>query len=200
MKRAANRDAGTDTASHSTAIAITEAPLALDENRRADRTCALVSDLDGARQALIRGRHMPRAKLPATLRLSSRLRVIALPAAFHVIHIRDFLRSAVTGVIDLELSRHVLHEMAVRANVSGTPRIMIDLRETDAGMSLSDAVELAGSLGHLGLTAGTRIAVLMPDDGDRLKRGLYFQALASGQGYDVRPFLDFESASEWLSS
>lgn len=123
-----------------------------------------------------------------------------MPADYQVIHIREFVRSDVNGVISLELSRRVLRELTSAATAIGTTRLLIDMRETQPGMSIADAVELARDLGSLGLTANTRVAILMPEERERLQRGLYMQALASGQGYQIRPHLSFEAAVEWLNA
>jgi len=119
---------------------------------------------------------------------------------FTTLHIRDFVKTDVQGVVDLELSRTVLRELAGLARHRHVPRILVDLRDTESGMTLADAVELVAGLPDLGVTPDTRIAVVFPPDSDRLKRALYVQALASGKGYEIRPFLDYAGAVEWLSA
>jgi hypothetical protein len=122
-----------------------------------------------------------------------------LTTPYTTLHIRDFVKTDIRGVVDLDLSRTVLRELAGLARNRHVPRILVDLRESVAGMTIADAIDLVADLPGLGVSPDTRIAVVMPDDGERLKRGLYVQALASGKGYEIRPFLDFAAAAEWLS-
>lgn len=122
-----------------------------------------------------------------------------MPVPYATIHIRDFVKTGVDGVVDLELSSRMLRQLAGEARARGTPRILADLRDSQPGMSLEDAAELVTRFDALGISADMRIAVLMPPESERLKRGLYLQAIASGKGYAIRPFLDFEAAAEWLS-
>jgi hypothetical protein len=116
-----------------------------------------------------------------------------------VAHVRSFVRSDLHGRVNLGVGREVFRALAAEAHSSGTPRILVDLRDTVAAMSAAEVVDLVRGLEGLGVTRNMHVALLLPESGDRIQRGVYVQALATGKGFRIRPFLNFEAAVDWLN-
>jgi hypothetical protein len=116
-----------------------------------------------------------------------------------VIPISEFLRTDVSGVIDLQASRAVLKELlgiCLRENIH---HILIDTREASSRSSTVDVWTLANDLGSLGMSNQHRIAILNRPKDD-FDRGAFLELCATNRGYQLRAFRDFESAFTWLTA
>ena len=116
-----------------------------------------------------------------------------------VIPISEFLRTDVSGEIDLQASRAVLKELLVQCSRKNIHHILIDTRETSSRASTVDVWTLASDLGSLGMTADHRIAILNRPK-DEFDRGAFLELCATNRGYQLRAFRDFEKAFTWLTS
>jgi hypothetical protein len=117
-----------------------------------------------------------------------------------LIHVRDFLRRDVDGVIDVKSSRRLLKELANASVERGNHRIFVDIRDTRPGGKLSvvDILEIASILGELGFGPHNRIAILN-DPKDDFDRGAFLETCAVNRGINIRAFRDFEKAHFWLA-
>jgi len=116
-----------------------------------------------------------------------------------VIPISEFLRSDVTGVVDLKASRELLKGLVEICEKENLDRILIDGREASSSASTVDVWTLANDLGTLGLSREYRVAVLNrpKDDFDRMA---FLELCATNRGYQLRAFRDFEEAFTWLTA
>jgi len=69
-----------------------------------------------------------------------------------VIPIKEFLRTDVSGVIDLQASRALLKELLAICSRNNVHHILIDGREASSRSSTVDVWTLANDLGSLGVT------------------------------------------------
>lgn len=116
-----------------------------------------------------------------------------------VIPINEFLRTDVSGEVDLKASRELLKglmDICVRENLD---RILIDGREASSHASTVDVWTLANDLGSLGVSREYRVAVLNrpKDDFDRMA---FLELCATNRGYQLKAFRDFEAAFTWLTA
>lgn len=116
-----------------------------------------------------------------------------------VIPVGEFLRTDVTGVVDLQTSRELLRGLMAICMQESLDRILIDGREARSEGSLLDVWTLAKDLGGLGVAPGYRVAVLNrpKDDFDRVA---FLELCATNRGYQLKAFRDFETAFTWLTT
>lgn len=116
-----------------------------------------------------------------------------------VIPIREFLRTDVSGVVDLKASRELLRELVAVSSRNNVDRILIDGREASSNASTVDVWTLANDLGSLGVSREHRVALLNRPK-DEFDRGAFLELCATNRGYQLRAFRDFEEAFAWLTS
>lgn len=115
-----------------------------------------------------------------------------------VIPIKEFLRTNVSGELDLKATREVLKELLAICSRSNIHHILIDGREASSRASTVDVWTLANELGSLGMSSQHRIALLNRPK-DEFDRGAFLEVCATNRGHELRAFRDFESAFTWLS-
>ena len=116
-----------------------------------------------------------------------------------VIPIREFMKSDLTGEIDLNASRELLRELMAACKRENMTRILIDSREASSHSTMLDVWTLARDLGSLGVTHENRVAVLNRPK-DNFDRAAFLELCASNRGYHLRAFREFEVAFGWLTS
>jgi hypothetical protein len=116
-----------------------------------------------------------------------------------VIPIREFMKSNITGEIDLHASRDMLHRLMDVCKRENMTRILIDSREAISPATVTDVFALASDLGSLGLTLQNRVAILNRPKDD-FDRAAFLELCAGNRGYQIRAFREFEDAFTWLVS
>jgi len=116
-----------------------------------------------------------------------------------VIPISEFLRTDVSGEIDLQATRAVLKELLDLCARNNIHHILIDTREASSRANTVDVWTLANDLGSLGMSTQHRIAILNRPKDD-FDRGAFLEMCAINRGYQLRAFRDFEIAFTWLTS
>lgn len=116
-----------------------------------------------------------------------------------IIPIREFLRTDVSGVVDLKASRELLKGLVAACSRNNVDRILIDGREASSNASTVDVWTLANDLGSLGVSREHRVALLNRPK-DEFDRGAFLELCATNRGYQLRAFRDFEEAFAWLTS
>jgi len=115
--------------------------------------------------------------------------------------IKDFIRKTETGNIDFERSKKIVRELAMAAGLHKGYNILVDLRETtiSTATSIEDIMKIALEFGSFVSSFENKIANIVPDDPERMKRATRFKACMDMQGFEYEIFTDYESAIEWLS-
>lgn len=115
-----------------------------------------------------------------------------------VIPISEFLRTDVSGEIDLQATRALLKELLDICSRNQVYHILIDGREARSRSSTVDIWTLANDLSTLGMSLQHRIAILNRPKDD-FDRGAFLELCATNRGYQLRAFRDFENAFTWLT-
>lgn len=122
-----------------------------------------------------------------------------MPQNIQIIAAKEYVRSDISGKVDLQTSITILKELAEAHARTANSDILLDTRAADGtAMSGLDIYELVICLRDLGLGRANKIAVLYTVT-DGLDRGKMFEMLAQDRGLQVSAFQDFESAYNWLT-
>jgi hypothetical protein len=116
-----------------------------------------------------------------------------------IIPIREFIKTDISGEIDLNASRAMLTQLMATFKRENMSRILIDAREASSQSTMLDVWTLARDLGSLGLTPENRVAVLNRPK-DNFDRAAFLELCATNRGYQLRAFREFEQAFAWLTS
>jgi hypothetical protein len=116
-----------------------------------------------------------------------------------VIPIREFMKTDLTGEIDLNASRELLSELMAACKRENMTRILFDAREASSRSTILDVWTLARDLNSLGVTHENRVAVLSRPK-DNLDRAAFLELCATNRGFHLRAFREFEDAFTWLTS
>ena len=79
-----------------------------------------------------------------------------MQAMYKIIRGKDFIKARPNGISDLEQSKQVLLELAMIAGLSPKQEILLDIRETDAGLTHEGVYELIKELEKTGIFSITR--------------------------------------------
>ena len=115
-----------------------------------------------------------------------------------VIPVKEFLRTDISGEIDLRASREVLKELLATCAQNDVYHVLIDGREASSHSSTVDVWTLANDLDSLGMKVEHRVAILNRPK-DEFDRAAFLEVCATNRGYQLRAFRDFETAFTWLT-
>jgi hypothetical protein len=121
-----------------------------------------------------------------------------VPHNIRVISVKDFVRTDVTGNIDLAASKQILKEIASVCTPDANHHVLIDYRKAHTRLTLTEVFQMASSLSEIGLGIHNRLAILAPPVVDFDRAG-FFETVARNRGFQVRAFRDFEQAFDWLT-
>lgn len=113
-----------------------------------------------------------------------------------IIPIKEFLRTDVSGNLDLERSLILLRNLVEECKKRDVDRILIDTREATSNASMLDVWTLAKKLTSSGLRARVAVVNRPKDDFDR---GAFLELCAMNREYQLKAFRDFEAAFTWLN-
>lgn len=122
-----------------------------------------------------------------------------MPTMYKIINAKDFIKAKPNGITDLEQSKQVLLELAMIAGLSPEHEILLDIRESDAGLTHEELYELIKELEKQRSFFHNKIAVLSRDD-EQYNRAGFFEICANLEGFQVAAFIDYEKAINWLNS
>jgi hypothetical protein len=112
---------------------------------------------------------------------------------------KDIIHRTEAGTMDLKRTMAVVHESATLAIHYPESNILIDVRETEKAMSFGEVLDVATALAKYKDLLAHRLAILGPDDPDRVERGRTFKTAAELKGVEIGVFTDYEAAVEWLA-
>lgn len=113
-----------------------------------------------------------------------------------MIQTHTFIKATPKGRLNRENMKKLLMDIASASAASGNSEILLDTRQAQSGMSLSDLWFLAAQLSRLGKAYSRKTAVLCPRE--RFNRVGFFALCAQNRGFLVNVFTSFEDAIEWL--
>jgi hypothetical protein len=121
-------------------------------------------------------------------------------AGFYKIYkMKDLIRKTENGEINIERSIDAIRELAIASEHHKDSNILIDLRVTETALNFGDLLTLALEFAYYKDCFRNKIAAIIPDDPERIKRAKFFKADLTIKGFLFDYFTDFEKAVEWLS-
>ena len=120
-----------------------------------------------------------------------------MKAEIKFVKTRDFIKTTASGQLNLEQSKKVLEEIARLNTPDDLHDILVDIRETEPGLSLSEIYELVTAVGNHRQAFRKKIAILLGAQHD-FDKARFLEMCASNRGYNVNAFDDFEEAVNWL--
>lgn len=120
-----------------------------------------------------------------------------MKAEIKFVKTRDFIKTTASGQLNLEQSKKVLEEIARLNTPDDLHDILVDIRETEPGLSLSDIYELVTAVGNHRQAFRKKIAILLGAQHD-FDKARFLEMCASNRGYNVNAFDDFEESVNWL--
>ncbi len=120
-----------------------------------------------------------------------------MKAEIRIVKTKDFLKTTASGELNLEESLKVLHQIAELNQPDDLHDMLIDIRETNSVLTLSDIYELVMEVGRNRQSFRKKIAILMGPQHD-IDKARFLQMTAENRGYRVNILNDFEDAVQWL--
>lgn len=120
-----------------------------------------------------------------------------MKAEIKFVKTKDFIKTTASGQLSLEKSKTVLKEIARLNTPDDLHDLLVDIRDTRPGLSLSDIYELVTEVGNHRQAFRKKIAILLGTQHD-IDKARFLEMCASNRGYNVNAFDDFEEAVNWL--
>ncbi|MBZ0202011.1 MAG: hypothetical protein K8I03_03235 [Ignavibacteria bacterium] len=117
---------------------------------------------------------------------------------FKVVKTKDFLKTKSSGELNLNETRKVLSKLADLNSDDPVKEILIDIRETESVLSLSDIFTIVNEVGKFRKAFRKKIAVLLGPSHD-FDKARFLEMCAGNRGFNVNAFGDFEEAVKWLA-
>jgi DNA-binding transcriptional LysR family regulator len=119
-----------------------------------------------------------------------------VPKNVKVIQAKEFVRGTPEGRVYLDQAEQLLKDIAgAGAGLEGF-HVLVDTRRVTAGLSATELWRLASLLAQFRRSDGRRIAILCP--AERFDHSVFFALCAENRGLNVRAFMGYEDAMEWL--
>jgi len=115
--------------------------------------------------------------------------------------LKDLIVLTSSGTIDLVASKAALKSLAADPEFEARYEILLDLRDSECELSVTDVYEIAAYLAwpDPALPTGKKIAVLV--SGQRaFDHAKFLEICSTNRGLQVGAFEDYEKASEWLDA
>jgi len=119
-----------------------------------------------------------------------------MPSDVRIIHAQEFLHATPSGQLDLDRTKSVLLEIALAAAPSNDYDIILDTRNAQSDMDVSDLWDLAAELHRYRQAFARKTAVLVPQE--RADYAGYFALCARERGFEVSAFTHLGDAMDWL--
>jgi hypothetical protein len=116
-----------------------------------------------------------------------------------IITAKDFLEVTTDGIINLATSRQLLIDIAKADNIPVDYELLVDFRDTQSKLSISDIYQLAGELVRHGNTFRRKVALLVLP-GINFNHASFFETCSHNQGFFINAFTDYEKAMRWILS
>lgn len=108
-----------------------------------------------------------------------------------------FLRASLQGGINLAMSRNALRDV-LAGDAHNSYDVLLDVRRSHVQLTSQEVMTLVEDLKAHAPRFRRRMALLDSQWGKNLSSMQFLQALAEREGFQVRTFVDFENAMDWL--
>jgi hypothetical protein len=117
-----------------------------------------------------------------------------------IYHVQDFIRKNESGYIDRARSIAIVRDVCTAASFHVDSNMLVDLRETTVSdASFADVARVAEEFIRLQPDFRNKIAVVIPDDPERIVRARELEIAMISNHVKYRIFTDYERAIDWLS-
>jgi len=119
-----------------------------------------------------------------------------VPTTVKVIRAKDFVRANPEGHADMAKAEQLLKNIAgAGAGLEGF-HVLVDTRRSTGALSANELWSLAQQLAQYRHAFGRKTAILCPLA--RFDHSRFFALCAENRGFDMRAFVSYEEAMEWL--
>jgi hypothetical protein len=122
-----------------------------------------------------------------------------MTVSYEIYKIKDFIRRTETGEINIQKSLTAVKDLALASEFHKDVNILIDLRETETTLDFEDLLKVILEFGNYKDCFRNKIAVVIPEDPERINRAGFFKVGMKVEGLLFEFFTDYEKAIEWLS-
>lgn len=119
-----------------------------------------------------------------------------MPVNIKVIRPKDFIQTTVTDLLNFEVSRQTLLDIAAQIEQPGQYEVLLDTREAETALSVVDIFELGQALADHPSLRRSKIALLTSMND--IEQARFLEIVTANQGVRVRVFTGFEEAITWL--
>ena len=123
-----------------------------------------------------------------------------MPAGYKVYKSGDFIRKTAEGQLNLQKSLDLVKELVTASGFHRGHDLLVDLRQTEPLQNFADLLNVAIEFAKYKDAFHNKIAVIIPDTPDRIKRANFFMASLGEMKFSIDYFTDFEDAINWLST
>jgi hypothetical protein len=116
-----------------------------------------------------------------------------------IITAKDFLEVTADGIINFATSRQLLVEVAQAEPHPVDYELLVDFRDSQADLSISDLYQLARELIEHGDSFRRKVALLVRP-GVSFDHAKFFETCSRNRGFSVNAFEDYEHAIRWILS
>jgi hypothetical protein len=118
---------------------------------------------------------------------------------YKIYKIDDFIRKTPKGEHDYDKSMKLVREIAGTAEFYHDHNLLVDLRQTVPLRDFGDVLTVAIEFTKYKDTFQNKVAFVIPNTPDRIKRAKFFIAALGEVKFKVDYFTEFEKAIEWFS-
>ena len=119
-----------------------------------------------------------------------------MPVNIKVIRPKDFIKTTVTDLLNFEVSKQTLLDIAAQIEQPGQYEVLLDTREAETVLSVVDIFELGQALADHPFLRRSKIVVLTSMN--HIEQARFLEIVTANQGVRVRVFTGFEEAITWL--
>ena len=119
-----------------------------------------------------------------------------MPTNVKVIHAGDLVRARPEGEAYLEDAEQLIRDIAAAGAGLAEFEVLVDTRRVKGSLSATDLWTLAEKLGRFRDNFAHRTAVLCPLE--KFDHSRFFALCAENRGFNIRVFISYEEAMEWL--
>jgi len=114
-----------------------------------------------------------------------------------IISAREFLEITPNGIINFITSKQLLVDIAKSEYSKVDHELLVDLRETQNQLSITDVYQLAAELCNYDNTFRSKVAIIV-SSGVNFDQACFFETCSLNQGFLVNAFTDYEKAIRWI--
>ena len=122
-----------------------------------------------------------------------------MSGGYKIYSTKDFIRKDAQGEFDFDKSMSFIREVLTAADFHKGHNLLVDLRETETKVRFTDLLTLAIEFAKYKGVFTNKMAILIPDEPERIERAEYFKAILLGSTeFQFEHFTDYEKATDWL--